>query len=37
MNEPTEQVVSPPVQITLNDGRSISSTDPQVNETLSAK
>ncbi len=37
INEPTEQVVSPKVQITLNDGRSVSSSDPQVNETLSAE
>ena len=37
MNEPTEQVVSPQVQITLNDGRSVSSSDPQVNEILSAE
>ena len=37
INEPTEQVVSPQVQITLNDGRSVSSSDPQVNETLSAE
>ena len=37
INEPTEQVVSPQVQITLNDGRSVSSSNPQVNETLSAE
>ena len=35
-SEPTAQVVSPEVQITLEDGRSISSSDPRVNETLSA-
>ena len=35
-SEPTAQVVSPEVQITLDDGRSVSSSDPRVNETLSA-